>query len=136
MLPQRRAPLSTEEPMAELNISPLIDMVFILLIFFIVTTVFVETPGVEVSKPRAATAVTLEKSSILFAITEGGQVIYGGRDVGLGGVRPIVRRLLAKEKRPVVVEVDGHAQGAMLVRVIEEAVLGGAERASIATERL
>ena len=62
----------------EINISPLIDMVFILLIFFIVTTVFVEETGVEVNKPQASSAQDLEKNSILIAITANGKVVYGG----------------------------------------------------------
>ena len=66
----------------EINISPLIDVVFILLIFFIVTTVFVEETGVDVTKPQASSAVDLEKNSILIAITDTGKVIYGGREIG------------------------------------------------------
>ena len=63
--------LSATESAGDINISPLIDMVFILLIFFIVTTVFVEETGVDVNKPQAASAVQLEKNSILIAITDG-----------------------------------------------------------------
>ena len=75
---------------SEINISPLIDVVFILLIFFIVTTVFVEETGVEVNKPKAATQQDLERNSILIGITPGGQVFYGGREIGIDGVRPTV----------------------------------------------
>jgi biopolymer transport protein ExbD len=70
----------------EINISPLIDVVFILLIFFIVTTVFVEETGVDVTKPQASSAVDLEKNSVLIAITDTGKVIYGGREIGPPGV--------------------------------------------------
>jgi biopolymer transport protein ExbD len=131
-----RQPPATEEAMSDINISPLIDMVFILLIFFIVTTVFVEEPGVQVNKPRAATIADLEKNSILFAVTAGGQVVYGGKEVGIGGVRPIVRRLTSKEKLPVIIQVDRAAQGTVLVRVVDEAKLGGADKVSISAERL
>ena len=55
---------------AEINLSPLIDMVFLLLIFFMVTTVFVQETGVEVQKPKAATAADLDKRSILIAVTQ------------------------------------------------------------------
>ena len=68
----RRSVYNDSEGADEINISPLIDMVFILLIFFIVTTVFVEETGVEVDKPQAASSVNLEKNSILFAITKEG----------------------------------------------------------------
>ena len=84
------------EPAIEM--SPLIDCVFILLIFFIVTTVFVEETGVEVDKPQAASASQLEKNSLLIALTEKGQVIYGNREIGIAGVQPLVKRELQKEK--------------------------------------
>ena len=118
----------------EINISPLIDMVFILLIFFIVTTVFVEETGVEVSKPQAASAADLEKNSILIAITENGNVVYGGKEVGVSGVRPIIRRLYQKEKMPVIIQADRKSITDTVVRVIDEAKLAGAVSVSLATE--
>ncbi len=63
----------------EVNMSPLIDCVFLLLIFFIVTTVFVEETGVDVNKPQAASARDLEKNSLMFALTADGSIVYGGR---------------------------------------------------------
>jgi biopolymer transport protein ExbD len=116
-----------------IDISPLIDCVFILLIFFIVTTTFVEETGIEVDKPQAASAVRLEKTSILFALTEKGEVVYGGRDVGIGGVQSIVRRMLQKEDVPVIIQADRLAQSGLLVRVIDEAKLAGATKVSIAS---
>ena len=63
-----RRSISESEEISEINVSPLIDMVFILLIFFIVTTVFVEETGIEVQRPEAATGVRLERESILFEV--------------------------------------------------------------------
>lgn len=117
-----------------INISPLIDMVFILLIFFIVTTVFVEETGVEVSKPQAASAQDLEKNSILIAVTDSGRVIFGGREVGVTGVSAVVRRLNRKEPMPVIIQADASVPTRLLVRVIDEAKLAGAPAVSIATE--
>ena len=134
MSKEKKAP-SSEEAMTDINISPLIDMVFILLIFFIVTTVFVEETGVEVAKPRAATIADLEKNSVLFAITANGQVVYGGKEIGIGGVRGIVRRATQKDKLPIIIQVDQAAQGEVLVRVIDEAKLGGAPKVSISADR-
>jgi biopolymer transport protein ExbD len=116
-----------------IDISPLIDCVFILLIFFIVTTTFVDETGVEVDKPQAASAVQLEKNSILIAITEKGEVVYGGRDIGIGGVRPLVKRMLQTENVPVIVQADQGVQAGMMVRVIDEAKLAGAAKVSVAT---
>ena len=115
-----------------IDMSPLIDCVFILLIFFIVTTVFVEETGVEVDKPQAASASQLEKTSILIALTEEGQVVYGGRDIGISGVRPLVSRMVRKEMVPVIIQADKNARSGMLVRIIDEAKLAGAEKVSIA----
>jgi biopolymer transport protein ExbD len=130
----RRAITDTEE-VSDINVSPLIDMVFILLIFFIVTTVFVEETGTDVDKPQAASAVQLEKNSILLALTAKGQVVYGGKEIGLGGVRPLVRRLTQKEPLPVIIQVDRNASAGLLVRVIDESKLGGAKNVSIAAEQ-
>ena len=118
-----------------IDISPLMDCVFILLIFFIVTTTFVEETGVEVDKPQAASSVQLEKTSILIALTQKGEVVYGGREIGLSGVRPLVKRMLQKEDVPVIIQADASAQSGLLVRLIDEAKLGGAEKVSIATRK-
>ena len=76
----------------------MIDMVFILLIFFIVTTVFVEET-VEVNKPEAAAATT-GKERILIAVTSDNKVAHGGRDIGISGVAPIVKRLTCRKTCP------------------------------------
>lgn len=129
-----RKSLTDSEEISEINVSPLIDMVFILLIFFIVTTTFVENTGVEVDKPQAASASSLDKNSILLAVTAKGEVVYGGREVGVGGVRPLVRRLLEKESVPVTIQVDEAANAGLVVRVIDESKLGGAPNVSLAAE--
>ena len=118
-----------------IDISPLMDCVFILLIFFIVTTTFVEETGIEVDKPQAASAAVLDKNSILLAITAQGQVFYGGQEVGVGGVRPLVRRLSESEPLPVIIQVDKMAAAGIVVRVLDEAKLGGAKNVSVATEQ-
>ena len=120
----------------EINISPLIDMVFILLIFFIVTTVFVEETGVEVTKPQAASSFSLEKNSILIAVTSNGNVVYGGRDIGVNGVRAVVRRLIQDNpKMPVIIQADEAVSTGLTVRVIDEAKLAGAQVVNISTEK-
>lgn len=119
----------------DINISPLIDMVFILLIFFIVTTVFVEETGVEVTKPQAASQIQLEKNSILIAITANNNVVYGGREIGVNGVRSQVKRLLQDDpKMPVIIQADENVPTRILVRVIDEAKLAGANSVNISTE--
>ena len=118
-----------------IDISPLMDCVFILLIFFIVTTTFVEETGVEVDKPQAASSVQLEKTSILIALTDKGEVVYGGSEIGVSGVRPLVKRMLQKEEVPVIIQADQSAKSGMLVRIIDEAKLAGAVKVSVATRK-
>jgi biopolymer transport protein ExbD len=130
-----RRSLTEGEELSDINISPLIDMVFILLLFFIVTTTFVEETGVEVDKPQAASAIQIEKNSVLFAITAKGQVVHGGREIGISGVRPLVRRLTQKEVVPVVIQVDENASAGIVVRVIDESKLGGARNVSLAADQ-
>jgi biopolymer transport protein ExbD len=118
---------------AGIEMSPLIDCVFILLIFFIVTTVFVEETGVDVDKPQAATASMLKKNSILIALTADGEVVYGGRDIRVSGVQSVVKRQLQKEKDvPVIIQADSAAPSGMLVEIIGEAKLAGAEHVNVA----
>jgi biopolymer transport protein ExbD len=117
-----------------IDMSPLMDCVFILLIFFIVTTTFVEETGVEVDKPQAASSTQLEKTSILIALTEKGEVVYGGREIGFSGIQPLVKRMIQKEDVPVIIQADAAVPSGMLVRVIDEAELAGDDvKVSIAT---
>jgi len=120
---------------AGIDMSPLIDWVLILLIFFIVTTTFVDETGVEVDKPQAASSIRLEKNSILLAITDKGTVVYGGQEIGIGGVQTIVKRMLEKEDLPVIIQADQKVPAGLLVRVIDEAKLGGAVKISLATRK-
>jgi biopolymer transport protein ExbD len=117
-----------------IDMAPMIDCVFILLIFFIVTTTFVEETGVQVDRPQAASAVQLEKTSILIALTDKGEVVYGGREIGIGGVQALVRRMLQKEDLPVIIQADTVAQSGLLVRIVDEAKLAGATKVSVATK--
>lgn len=110
-----------------IDMSPLIDCVFILLIFFIVTTVFVEETGVEVDKPQAASASQLERNSVLIALTDKDEVIYGKRNIGLEGVRLVVQRGLREDQSvPVIIQADSASKSGMLIRIIDEAKLAGA----------
>lgn len=121
------------ESTSEINISPLIDVVFILLIFFIVTTVFVEETGIDIVKPRAATQQDIEKNSILIGIAPSGQVYYGGREIGVSGVRSTVARLLRNDDMPVIIQADSSTSTENTVRVLDEAKLAGATRVFVST---
>jgi biopolymer transport protein ExbD len=124
----------SEEVGADIDMSPLIDCVFILLIFFIVTTVFVTVPDAETDRPLSMTAQQLERNSILIAVTPNDEVIYGDREIGIAGVQPLVRRMLKDEDLPVVILGDTNAKASTVIRVQNEAKLAQATRVWWATE--
>jgi biopolymer transport protein ExbD len=126
-----RRNFTDENEVTDINISPLIDMVFILLIFFIVTTVFVEEKGMAVNKPSPVSANNLDKDTVVFLLTGNGEVIYNESDIGVGGVRAIVRQETAREQLPVIINVEEGALAGLVVRVIDESKLAGAQNISL-----
>lgn len=115
-----------------IDMSPLLDVVFILLIFFIVTTVFVKETGVEVDKPQAISIEKMEQTAILLAITDTGDVFYDGTNIGVAGVRGIVEQLQQREPRPVVIQADKSVPTQRLLEVIDGAKLAGAKTVNLA----
>lgn len=113
------------------DISPLIDCVFILLIFFIVTTTFVEESGIQADKPQAAAASDSESKSVVFEVREGGAVYYQGRELGVSGVRPTVRQRLRARDAAVIIKADRAASVGRVIRVMDEAKLAGADKVSL-----
>ena len=129
----------SEEPDEPVNVdlSPMIDCVFILLIFFIVTTVFVEETGVKVNKPDVGGASALEKNSILLAVTEEDKVFYGGESVGVQGVIGKIKPLLTETPdMSVIIQGDKNAAHGLVQQVHGQAILAGAmkDRISVSTQ--
>ena len=117
-----------------IELSPMIDCVFILLIFFIVTTVFVEETGVKVNKPDVASASALDKNSILIAITSDNKVMYGGRSIGVTGVQSVVRPLVGEtEDMPVIIQGDEKASHGIVQQVVGQCMAAGAQKDKIST---
>ena len=116
-----------------IDLSPLIDVVFILLIFFIVTTVFIKETGVEVDKPKAVSSEKLLNELILIAITKDGEVMYDHSNIGVTGVRSTVTMLLRTQSRPVVIQADKRVDTELLIKVIDQAKLAGAESINLAS---
>ncbi|HET8808218.1 MAG TPA: biopolymer transporter ExbD [Methylophaga sp.] len=121
---------------AEINMTPLIDMVFILLIFFIVTTSFVKETGVDVNRPSAQTAVKKERANILIAIRENDEIWIDNRQIDRRAVRANVERLHAENPEgSVIILADENAKTGVLIEVIDQARLAGVANVSIAAER-
>ena len=118
----------------DINMSPLIDCVFLLLIFFIVTTVFVKNTGIDIKKPQAASAKSLQNNSIMISISRDGRIYYAGTIVSLNSIRGIVRQQLNIKEVPVVILADEDSKSGQLIKLIDECKLAGAKSVSIAAD--
>lgn len=132
-MPARLQQRLEQEHAQGIDMSPLLDVVFILLIFFIVTTVFVKETGVEVDKPQAVSVQKLDQHAILIAVTASRSVYYDGASIGVGGIRSMVEQLLRSRIRPVVIQADKSVPTELLVEVIDEVKLAGAQTVNLAT---
>jgi biopolymer transport protein ExbD len=121
-----------DEPVV-IDLSSMIDCVFILLIFFIVSTVFVEESGVTVNKPDvSAGSASLEKNSILIAVTSDNKVFYGGESVGVQGIIGKIKPLLAENPdMPVIIQGDKESSHGVVQQVHGQAILAGANKTKI-----
>ena len=120
----------------DINMGPLIDMVFLLLIFFVVTTSFVKEAGIEVQRSSAATAEVKERGNILIGVAAAGGVYFEGKKVDVRSVRGLVERALAEDPESgVVVVADKASQTGEVVRVMDQCRLAGAHSVSLAARR-
>jgi biopolymer transport protein ExbD len=125
----------TEPPADEsdINLAPLLDIVFIMLIFFVVTTSFVKESGIEVNRPTAQTAERRERGNILIAIAPNGEIWIDKHAVDIRSVRAVVERLMAENPEgSVIVQGDREAQIGLLVEVMDQVRKGGVTNVSIA----
>lgn len=127
----------SEEEEAQIDISPLIDVVFILVIFFIVTTVFNKEVGVEINKPpKVATSSELDRSSVMIGLTESGQVMYGGKNIGFDGIQAVISSVRdGGDPVSVIIICDSNANAEGITKVINEATLAEALSVSVATQK-
>ncbi len=117
----------------ELNMAPLIDMVFILLIFFLVTTSFIKETGVDISRPAASTAVTKTKATILIGITENNTIHLDQREIDIRAVRANVERAMAENPEgSVVIVADKESKTGIVITVMDACKLAGADNVSLA----
>jgi biopolymer transport protein ExbD len=126
----------SEEPVT-IDLSSMIDCIFILLIFFIVSTVFVEETGVTVNKPDVSGASALEKNSILLAVTAEDKVFYGGESIGVQGIIGKIKPLISETPdMPVIIQGDKESTHGIVQQVHGQALLAGAmkDRISVSTK--
>lgn len=125
------------EEEVHVDLSSMIDCIFILLIFFIVSTVFVEETGVTVNKPDVGGASSLESNSILLAVTSEDKVYYGGESIGVQGVVGKIKPLLTENPdMPVIIQGDKESSHGIVQQVHGQALLAGAgkDKISVSTK--
>ena len=133
----RKKRLATENNEAGVDLTPMLDVVFIMLIFFIVTTSFVKESGIDVNRPGAATAKKKEKASILVAINHNGDIWIDKRKIDIRSVRANIERLRAESPEgTVVVQADAGSKTGMLVKVMDQVRAAGVSGISIAASKM
>lgn len=124
-----------EQDESEVNLTPMLDVVFIMLIFFIVTASFVKEAGIDITRPPAATAERKERGNILIAITENDQIWVDRRQVDPRALRANIERLHAENPQgSVVIQADKASKNGLLVQVMDAARLAGVSSVSLAAE--
>jgi len=120
---------------SEVNLTPMLDVVFIMLIFFIVTASFVKEAGIDITRPPAATAERKERGNILVAITANDQIWIDRRQVDPRSIRPNIERLHAENPQgAVVIQADVDSKNGLLVMVMDAARQAGVNNVSLAAE--
>ncbi len=130
---RRRSRRKSEEQ--GLDLTPMMDIVFIMLIFFIVTTSFVKETGVDVNRPNAETAERDEKGNILVAITQNNEIWIDKRRIDLKAVRANIERLkIEYPEGSVIIQADKEARSGLLVETMDQIRLAGVQNISIAAK--
>jgi biopolymer transport protein ExbD len=114
--------------------SSMLDCVFILLIFFIVTTTFVDERGIEVERPTPSAGGDSPKPTVALVVDKAGNVIHEGRKVAVSAVGAIVQRAIAREDIPVVISAEREAPAGVVVQVMGEARAAGASKVNLASK--
>ncbi|MBK6901070.1 biopolymer transporter ExbD [bacterium] len=134
MINVRRTMRGSEK--VNIDMGPLIDMVFLLLIFFVVTTSFVKESGVDVQRSTAATAEVKEHGNIMVGLNAAGEVWFDGERVDVRSVRAHVERALAEDPESgVVIVADKKSETGLVVQIMDQCRLAGAKDVSLAANR-
>ncbi len=135
MARQGQRSFSRSDEDSDINLTPMLDVVFIMLIFFIVTATFIKQAGIEVMRPEALTAEQKPTVSVLVAIGENGDIWIDKQKVDATAVRAHIERLRAENpKGGLVVQADRGAKSEKLMAVLAAARAAGMTEVAIATE--
>ena len=131
-----RQSLKSAQQGDDINIAPLIDLIFLLLIFFMVTTSFVKETGIDVDRPSAATAQVQKKGNILIGVSAEGGIFMDKRAVDVRMVRTRVENALADNPLgSAIIVADRHAQAGILVEIMDQCRMAGVRNVSIAAKQ-
>ena len=120
----------------DINMGPLVDMVFLLLIFFVVTTSFVKETGIDVQRSTASTAEVKEHGNILLGVNAEGDIYLEGKRIDVRAVRAHIERALAEDPTAgVVVVADKASSTGVVVQAMDQCRLAGAQNVSLAAKR-
>jgi len=126
---------ATREEETEINITPMLDIVFIMLIFFIVTTSFIRETGIDPQRPEAMTASRQDRGNILIGVSATGQIWMDKRQVEMGAVRQRIEQ--ARNESPestVVIIADERSETGVLIDLMDQVRLGGILNISVAAQ--
>jgi biopolymer transport protein ExbD len=132
---RKHGSLTVDEEENEINLTPMLDVVFIMLIFFIVTATFIKEAGIQVERPNTVTADSQDDASILIAISEVDEIWIDRQERDPRAVRGIIERLHAENpKGSIVIQADEGSTHETLVIVMEAAKKAGVTNVSIASD--
>jgi len=124
-----------EEEEATIDMTPMLDIVFIMLIFFIVTTSFVKEAGVDVNRPKASNAKATKNANIFIAVRDNGEIWMDKRQVDVERVSANIERMLAEQPTDtVIIQADKEAKHGYVVKVMDQIKAAGIDKISIAAE--
>lgn len=122
--------------LTDINLTPLVDIVFILLIFFLITSTFVQSPGIDVNLPKAGSSTdTRQSQSIVITVDENGQLIYGGEVTDIGGLKDTLAKLFQDSpNHQIVIQADETTHHGAVVQAMDVAREVGFRKLGIATQ--
>ncbi|MGF1871794.1 MULTISPECIES: ExbD/TolR family protein [Photobacterium] len=121
---------------AQIDMTSMLDIVFIMLIFFIVTSSFVRESGVEVNRPQASNVVSQKDAGIFIAITSANDIYIDKRVVDVERVQAILEHLLLEQpEASLVIQADEHAYNGTVVKVMDAAKGAGVNNIALAAEK-
>ena len=127
----------TEEDDSSIDLTPMLDVVFIMLIFFIVTASFIKEAGIDINRPKAETAYKQDKANIFIALSPTGEIWIDRKKVAPAQLKPTIEKLKAENPQgAVIIQADKESRSKQLMQVMDAARDAGITDIAVATEGL